>query len=217
MSRPGARPVLRAALLAGLLTLIAAPLARSQNSPPPAAPAPTSPAPVEEAPPAATQVPTVVAPTPTPEAPSQDLAPAPPPPGAKPSAGKSDEDKPSAPPPIKRTLYSSAIIQALDKVTAESLRFEVQVRKPVRYKGLIFILHTCETTQSTGQQTAFAHLEIDSQPQPLPGRPPNPTRLVFKGWMAADAPGLHPLEHPVYDAWLIACKTGPGPASAASR
>jgi hypothetical protein len=33
-----------------------------------------------------------------------------------------------------------------------------------------------------------------------------PSRQVFKGWMFASSPGLHPLEHPVYDAWLIACK-----------
>jgi hypothetical protein len=31
--------------------------------------------------------------------------------------------------------------------------------------------------------------------------------MVFRGWMFADMPGLHPFEHPVYDAWLIACKT----------
>jgi hypothetical protein len=29
---------------------------------------------------------------------------------------------------------------------------------------------------------------------------------LFKGWMFAAAPGLHPFEHPVYDAWLLACK-----------
>ena len=41
---------------------------------------------------------------------------------------------------------------------------------------------------------------------PTPGRPPNPVKLVFRGWMFSDTPGPHPLEHPVYDAWLIACK-----------
>jgi hypothetical protein len=162
-------------------------------------------------------VPTVVPAAPTPDAPPQELAPAPPSSSTQktPSSSKPEDLKP--PPPPKRTLYNAAIIQALDKVTAESLRFEIQVHKPVRYKGLIFILHTCEASSSGQLPAAFAHLEIDSQPQPLPGRPPNPARLVFRGWMAADAPGLHPLEHPVYDAWLIACKTSAGPASGGRR
>jgi hypothetical protein len=35
---------------------------------------------------------------------------------------------------------------------------------------------------------------------------PAPARQLYRGWMFANAPGLHPFEHPVYDAWLIACK-----------
>ena len=27
----------------------------------------------------------------------------------------------------------------------------------------------------------------------------------FAGWMFASSPGLHALEHPVYDIWVIAC------------
>ncbi|MEM9705390.1 MAG: DUF2155 domain-containing protein [Pseudomonadota bacterium] len=31
--------------------------------------------------------------------------------------------------------------------------------------------------------------------------------LVFSGWMFASSPALNPLEHPVYDVWVIDCKT----------
>ncbi len=83
------------------------------------------------------------------------------------------------------------------------------MHKPIRYKGLIFLVNTCQT--STDQPTPAAHLEIDSQPPALPGRPPNPIKLVFRGWMFADQPGPHPFEHPVYDAWLVACKQAATP------
>lgn len=211
------KPDLRMLLLAGVLALAFGPMAMAQ---PPVVTPPTVVQPLarptEQPPPAASQVPNVVPPAPTPEAPPQELAPIPP--SARDVSESSSKPVDARPePPPKRTLYNAAIVQALDKVTAESLRFEIQVRKPVRYKGLIFILHTCEASPPGQSPSAFAHLEIDSQPQPLPGRPANPARLVFKGWMAADAPGLHPFEHPVYDAWLIACKTGSGPAPAAKR
>jgi hypothetical protein len=113
---------------------------------------------------------------------------------------------PAKPAPPRRTLYSAAIIQVLDKVTAESLRFEAPLNKFIRYKGLIFLVHTCQSGEGD-QPRAAAHVEVDSQPPSPPGRPPNPVKLVFRGWMFADTPGPHPLEHPVYDAWLIACKT----------
>ena len=106
----------------------------------------------------------------------------------------------------RRTMYTAAVIQVLDKVTAESLRFEAPLHKFIRYKGLIFLVNTCQSGQSD-QPPYSAHLEVDSQPPALPGRPPNPVKLVFRGWMYTDAPGSHPFEHPVYDAWLIACKT----------
>jgi hypothetical protein len=30
---------------------------------------------------------------------------------------------------------------------------------------------------------------------------------IFRGWMFASSPALNALEHPVYDVWVIDCKT----------
>lgn len=118
----------------------------------------------------------------------------------------------SAPPvkppePPKPVRHAAAIIQALDKVTAETLRFEAPVNQPIRYKDLVFTVHVCEDA-APGQRGAAAHIEIDSQPRPVQGRVTPAGRQLFKGWIFASAPGLHPFEHPVYDAWLLGCKAG---------
>jgi hypothetical protein len=138
-----------------------------------------------------------------------------------------DEDNPeiesAAPPaksaaakpaePLKRPRYAVAVLQALDKVTAETVRFEAPVNQPVRYKTLIFTVHACETTAADEPaQDAIAHVEIDNQPKAPAGAEQPPARQVFKGWMFASSPGLDLLEHPIYDAWLIACKTPAPPA-----
>ena len=34
------------------------------------------------------------------------------------------------------------------------------------------------------------------------------TKRIFSGWMFADSPGLHGVEHPIYDIWLTDCKGG---------
>jgi hypothetical protein len=132
-----------------------------------------------------------------------------------------DEDNPevdsAAPPskaaaakpvePMKRPRYRVAVLQALDKVTAETVRFEAPVNQPVRYKNLIFTVHACETTApDEADLDAVAHVEIDNQPKGPDGAAPPPARQVFRGWMFASSPGLNLLENPIYDAWLIACK-----------
>ena len=36
----------------------------------------------------------------------------------------------------------------------------------------------------------------------------NEYRRIFTGWMFADSPGLHGVEHAIYDVWLTDCKGG---------
>jgi hypothetical protein len=106
-----------------------------------------------------------------------------------------------------RQRYTIAILQALDKVTTETMRFEVPVGQPIRYKTLIFTVRACETAAAdeVAPETA-AYVVVDTQPKAQAGRAAPPGRQIYKGWMYASSPGLNPLQHPVYDAWLIACK-----------
>jgi hypothetical protein len=46
--------------------------------------------------------------------------------------------------PVRRSRYDVAVLQALDKVTADSVRFEAAVGRPVRYKSLVFTVKACE-------------------------------------------------------------------------
>ena len=171
----------------------------------------------EETPPDAAPPTAAVQPNPAPPVAQPTTAPTP-------AAAPADKPKPAAAaaaapepkPGPKRALYNAAVLQALDKVTTETLRFEAPLNKPIRYKGLIFTVHTCQVEPAGTRPPAEAHLQVISQPTPVRGRPAPPAREVFRGWMYADAPGVHPFEHPVYDVWLIACKTA-SPVNAPSR
>lgn len=114
-------------------------------------------------------------------------------------------EEPAEPPARERR--SVAIVQALDKVTAETMRFEVRVGgPPVRFRNtLIFTARACEvSTSSDPQEEAAAYLEIRSQPRGT--TQPAQARQVFRGWMFASAPTVNPLEHPNYDAWVVGCR-----------
>lgn len=174
--------------------------------------APTAPVagPSEEAPPAA-----VVAPAPSaaPPVKADEVAPA--------AAPKEQVAEKPVAAPIRRTRYNVAVLQALDKVTAETLRFEAAVGQPVRWKGLVFTVRACErSAPDEAIEDAIVYLTVDSQPRPQPGRPTPPPRQAFKGWMFASSPGLNPVEHATYDAWAISCRANaPAPtvASVAPR
>jgi hypothetical protein len=121
--------------------------------------------------------------------------------------------KPPPPPAPKPVRSPAAIIQALDKVTAETMRFAAPVGKPVRYKNLVFVVKACESTGLGGASpNASAYVMVDNAPLASEGVAPPPPKQVFKGWMFANSPGLNPLQSPIYDAWLIACMASPPPA-----
>jgi hypothetical protein len=210
------RPTQLIAGLAGLGVLAGAGLVLAQTAPTPRpapappvlpvpAPAPTAAAP-EEAPPSV-----VVAPAPlaAPPVEASEVAPAAPPRGQV-------VEKP-AESTLKRARYDIAVLQALDKVTAETVRFEAAVGQPVRYKTLVFTVKACEqAAEDEPQEDSIAYMTVDSQPRAAPGKPTPPPRQVFKGWMYASSPALNPLQHPVYDAWLITCRAAT-PASTGAR
>jgi hypothetical protein len=116
----------------------------------------------------------------------------------------SAEPKPDVPDPAKRQVYPAAVVQALDKITAETMRFEVTAGRPVRWKGLVFTLKSCETSAPDEPvKDSMAFLQVRSDPH---AQSEEASREIFRGWMYASAPALNPLQHPVYDAWLIACR-----------
>lgn len=175
------------------------------------APAPSTNA--QTAPPTSPAANTVVVPDEAPPEPAPPLVQPPPlavpesEPVEAPPEEKKEPPKPvPPPPPMKRVRAPAAVLQAIDKVTARSIRFVAPVGKPVRYQNLVFTVRACEmSAPDEPRDGAFAYVVVDSQPRQA-GRQ---GRQVFRGWMFSNSPGLNPLEHPVYDAWLVSCSAAP--------
>lgn len=122
--------------------------------------------------------------------------------------GETDEDKakrlaPETPTPRQRRRV--AIIEAIDKITAESMRFEVEVGgRPVRFnQALIFTARACEVSaENELTEDAIAYVDVTLQPKAAGAAP----RQIFRGWMFSSTPALSGLQHPIYDAWVVGCK-----------
>lgn len=164
------------------------------ESAPAGAPAPAAPVPVSTPPVAVTpRVEEKAAPADEPE------------PVAEVSEATSKTDEPAV--PARRQRRPIAVIQAIDKVTAETMRFEVEVGgRPVRFNNtLIFKVRACELSAPDElTDDAIAYVEVSLQPRgTLPGTEP---RQLFRGWMFASSPAVNGLQHPVFDAWVVSCK-----------
>lgn len=112
----------------------------------------------------------------------------------------------TAPPLTRRQRGRVAIVEAVDKVTAYRMRFEVPVGgRPVRFqKSLIFSAKACEMSAPDEQVAdSIAYMEVRVQPRGLLNVE---TREVFEGWMFSSTPAVSGLQHPSYDAWVVGCK-----------
>jgi hypothetical protein len=172
----------------------------SSNPAPPTSPPVLQPPPANATPPDSSGQADQPAKHPKPAA-TNSLTPRPPPPPPPPP--------PPAPRPVRAPI---AVLQGLDKVTAETMRFAAPVGQPTRYKNLVFTVKACETS-GLGQPEpqSQAYVTIVFAPFATGGVAAPPPKVVFRGWLFANSPSLNPFIHPVYDAWLIACMDQPPP------
>ncbi len=102
-------------------------------------------------------------------------------------------------------------MQAIDKVTAETLRFEVKVGEPVRYKGPVLTVHACEGTPRATRAMSTRWPISRCSPSPRRSTAARPTtRSIAAGCRAARRACTHSSTR-IYDIWLIACRTAAPP------
>ena len=93
-----------------------------------------------------------------------------------------------------------AVLQGLDKATARTSTFEVPIDQSIDFGARRIRVRHCDKTPPEERPEATAFVEIDEL------RPGQEQKVLFTGWMFASSPGLHAVEHAVYDVWLLDCK-----------
>lgn len=101
--------------------------------------------------------------------------------------------------PVSAETYPIALLQALDKVTARVITLQAPVGETVRFGTLEIRAAVCEKRPPEETPDSAAFLDIVEQ---RAGQAPVE---VFRGWMFASSPGLSPMQHPVYDLWVVDC------------
>lgn len=103
-----------------------------------------------------------------------------------------------------RINHPTAVFAGLDKITGRIISFDVAIDETVQFGALQVTPRVCSTRPQTEAPHTTTFVEVDDVGD---GAAANYKR-IFGGWMFAASPGLHAVEHPVYDVWLSDCKGG---------
>ncbi|MEK7265317.1 MAG: DUF2155 domain-containing protein [Pseudomonadota bacterium] len=128
----------------------------------------------------------------------------------------------------------SVTLRGLNKVTAKYSDLVIKIGDTAKFGGLELTPRYCdkrppeefpETTafveivdKSAKQQSDYKHpSEVEPEAAPVaeaasaaaaaPAARSLPDGVIFSGWMFKSSPALNGVQHPVYDVWVIDCKT----------
>ncbi|HEY2135689.1 MAG TPA: DUF2155 domain-containing protein [Xanthobacteraceae bacterium] len=118
-------------------------------------------------------------------------------------------DEVVAPPPTQKIINPTAVFSGLDKITGRITSFDVAINETVQFGALQVTPRVCYTRPPTETPNTDSFVEVDEVT--LQGE----VKRIFTGWMFAASPGLHGVEHPIYDVWLTDCKGGASAAPVA--
>ena len=122
--------------------------------------------------------------------------------------------------PTQKIENARAVFAGLDKITGRIISFDAAIGETVQFGALRVTARVCYTRPPTEATNTDAFVQVDEVT--LQGE----VKRIFSGWMFAASPGLHAVEHPIYDVWLTDCASpievaepaeAPAPAAPAPR
>ena len=99
------------------------------------------------------------------------------------------------------TKIPSVNLIGLDKITAKTSSINIKIGEIKKFGFLEIKAVKCGDVASVTEKGQAAYLQVkdlsDSQ---------NEKVYVFNGWTFSSSPSLRPIDHPIYDLWLINCE-----------
>ena len=134
--------------------------------------------------------------SPPPANPQQPANPQPPQPA---DAAPQSDDTVVTETPTQKIPNNRAVFSGLDKITGRIISFDAAIGETVQFGALQVTARACYTRPPTEATNTDAFVDVDEVT--LKGE----IKRIFTGWMFASSPGLHAVEHPIYDVWLVDC------------
>lgn len=105
----------------------------------------------------------------------------------------------STPARAEMTEYPVVRLQSLDKASARTMTFEVRVGSTVKFGPIYIKVQACRKSPPIDPPEAASFLQIWEV------TPKGESKWIYSGWMFASSPALSPMDHPIYDVWVLDC------------
>jgi len=104
---------------------------------------------------------------------------------------------------IKESENKSTVVNivALDKITAKTSDVSLFLGETKKFGLLEIKALKCGNVESQSEQEQAAYIQVKDLSNNV-----NDQVFVFNGWTFSSSTTLNPLDHPVYDFWLIGCE-----------
>mgnify|MGYP000023228539 CR=1 FL=1 len=107
--------------------------------------------------------------------------------------------------PLSSEPGSVLVLRGLDKVTARTRDFEIAIGDTVQFGALSITAQYCRKRPPEETPETYAFLQINDRRTDGFGVDTDGEQ-IYSGWMFASRPAQNPLEHPVYDVWVLDCR-----------
>lgn len=94
--------------------------------------------------------------------------------------------------------HNRAVLRALDKLTGRLTDIELAIGEFALFETLVIEASACYKNPETETPEDAAFLRVVDT---ISGQ----DQGVFSGWMYASSPSLNPMDHAIYDVWVIDC------------
>ena len=99
-----------------------------------------------------------------------------------------------------KNKFTRVNIIALDKITAKTSDINLFLGETKKFGLLEIKALKCGKIESHSEQSHVAYIQVKDLSDNL-----NNQVFVFNGWTFSSSTTLNPLDHPVYDLWLVSC------------
>ena len=91
-----------------------------------------------------------------------------------------------------------ATLKLLDKTSNSVDEKNIEVNKSFIWGSLDIYIHACYSAPPDEIPENYVLLQVMDKLN-------NEEEFIYQGWMISSSPDVTPLEHPIYDLWLINC------------
>ncbi len=98
--------------------------------------------------------------------------------------------------------YNAIKLMGLDKITAKTSEIKIKIGETKKFGLLEIKALKCGISQNRNIKDQVAYIQVKDISENQ-----NEKVFIFNGWTFASNPSLTPIDHAVYDIWLIGCES----------